>query len=107
MVFCFAKAQLSLGLIDPLQKLVLEYMYESNSLPPIDRILYLKRDPVLCYGRMKRRGRSEATDVPLGYLLLLHRAYEEFIESFGDKVVVIDGNGSEEDVRSRVIRELK
>jgi len=105
-VFCFSKLQLSLGYINPIEKLVIEHMYETDCLPPMDRIFYLKTDPLVCYERLKRRGRSEESGISLDYLCKLHKVYDEYIQRFGDKVSMINGNSTKEDIRSQITLEL-
>jgi len=106
-VFCFSKLQLSLGNISPIEKLVIEHMYETDSLSPMDRVFYLKTDPSVCHERLKRRDRSEESGISLDYLCKLHKVYDEYIQScFGDKVTIINGNSTKEDIRSQITLEL-
>jgi deoxyadenosine/deoxycytidine kinase len=45
----------------------------------LDLIIYLRTDPEIAYKRMMSRGRSEEAGAPLGYLQLLHDAYEDWL----------------------------
>ncbi len=45
----------------------------------LDLIVYLRTSPEVAYSRMMDRGRKEEAGAPLGYLQLLHDAYEDWL----------------------------
>jgi deoxyadenosine/deoxycytidine kinase len=49
-------------------------------LQPPDLIVYLKCGPETALGRIKKRGRTCESDIPLDFLQDLHLAYEDWIE---------------------------
>ena len=60
---------------------------------PVQKIIYIKTDPVICYQRIKMRSREGENVISLEYLKSCNNYHEEMINSFDkQKVTLIDGN---------------
>ncbi|CAK9295225.1 unnamed protein product [Gordionus sp. m RMFG-2023] len=65
----------------------------------IDLIIYIRTDPIICYHRIKERGRIEETMISLDLLNELHELHEswlikKYFTDFDIPVLVLDGNQS-------------
>lgn len=94
-------------LIDDLEYEVYKQWFNwlmSRQPPNVDLIVYLRTTPETCMDRLKIRGRSEESDVPMSYLEALHARYEDWLIDNPDQhsegvhlfdgvpVLVLDGN---------------
>jgi len=104
--FCFlelAKRQGSLTLPE-LSVLYSWYDFlDQNMGLDLDLIVYLRADPEVSYERMRNRGRSEESEVPLDFITSLHNVYEDWLieQKFGEinvPVLVMDANKSKEEL---------
>ena len=60
---------------------------------PVQKIIYVKTDPVNCYSRIKLRAREGESVIPLDYLQMCHSYHEEMVNPYnGEQIVFIDGN---------------
>jgi deoxyadenosine/deoxycytidine kinase len=60
---------------------------------PVQKIIYVKTEPVNCYSRIKMRAREGESVIPLDYLQLCHGYHEEMVNSYNQsQIVTIDGN---------------
>jgi len=60
---------------------------------PVQKIIYVKTDPLNCYSRIKLRAREGESVIPLDYLERCHSYHEEMVNPYnGPKIVIIDGN---------------
>lgn len=59
-----------------------------------DGFIYVRADPEKSLERLKKRGRSEESDVPLEYLTDIHKRHDEWLMSkeMTTPVLVLDGN---------------
>lgn len=98
--YCFASMLHSVGLIDQMQWLVYEQMwdfYMRNAQLPAG-FIYLRVEPDLCLKRLQTRARSEEVGISLEYLTNLHVCHEQLlIEKMSNDqiskipVLVLDG----------------
>lgn len=80
--YCFAKNCFEMGTISGLEwslyKQWFEWLVENYTTKPTG-FIYLQSDPVVCYERLKKRGRQEEAAVPLSYLKSLHEKHEDWL----------------------------
>ena len=55
-----------------------KWMASSNNVK-IDRIIYLRSSPEICFERIKKRSRSEESNISLEYLENLHELHEQWL----------------------------
>lgn len=96
----FAKNAINSGLMNELEKNMYEYMYknwtsivENNSeftaLPTC--VVWVNTDPIMCYNRIKQRGRGEEKSVSIDYLVSLDKVHNSWLKSFPN-TLTLDGN---------------
>jgi deoxyadenosine/deoxycytidine kinase len=61
---------------------------------PINKIIYIKANPEICFERIKKRNRLGESVIPLDYLTNCHCYHEDMIEllSSTTEIIYIDGN---------------
>jgi len=61
---------------------------------PVNKTIYVKADPDICYERIHKRSRNGEEKIPLDYLIKCHNYHEEFIgiNSNNSEKLVLDGN---------------
>jgi deoxyadenosine/deoxycytidine kinase len=57
-----------------------------------DAIIYIKTDPKVSYGRIKKRNRGEESNISLEYITDLNDRYEKMIKECDIPVIILDGN---------------
>jgi deoxyadenosine/deoxycytidine kinase len=57
----------------------------AEKVPPVDEVIYLRTSPLVAFGRLQDRNRTEETSVSKEYLALLHSLHENWLinETFG------------------------
>ena len=77
----FIEALRLLNFITPLQYEILNAWFEflSEKIPKIDEMIYLRTSPLIAFGRLRGRNRSEETEVSKDYLSLLHSLHENWL----------------------------
>jgi len=87
--YIFVEAIRILNHISQIEYEVLSAWYNliSAKIPPVDEIIYLKTSPLIAYGRLRGRNRTEENNVNLDYLTLLHSLHENWLtnENHGQK----------------------
>jgi deoxycitidine kinase len=76
--------------------------------PPIrpSGVVYIRADPEVCLGRIKKRDRHGEEEIGTKYLTLLNGAHEDYIASVKADVLVIDGNREGEDFVGESARDV-
>jgi deoxyadenosine/deoxycytidine kinase len=61
---------------------------------PINKIIYIKANPEICFERIKKRNRSGENEIPLEYLINCDKYHQDMIEILTDttQIISIDGN---------------
>lgn len=87
----FAKVQHDAGYIEDRDWATYLSLFQALSLNLIrpDLILYLDVSPEVAYARIMRRRRPAEAGMDIGYLRLLHAAYEEWIEMTKDLLPIV------------------
>jgi len=70
---------------------------ENKFRPKPDGIIYIRCSPEKCLERIKKRGRSEESNVSLEYLQKLHNYHEEWLSNWKQTDVIIIDNEKEND----------
>ena len=104
--FCFLELAKRQGSLTNPELSVLYSWYDfldKNMGLDLDLIVYLRADPEVSYERMRNRGRSEESEVPLDFITSLHNVYEDWLieQKFGEinvPVLVMDANKSKEEL---------
>ncbi len=80
--YCFAKNCFESGTMTQLEwniyKEWFQWLVESYTPKPTG-FIYLRTNPDVCYDRLKKRGRSEESEIPLSYLQNLHTKHENWL----------------------------
>jgi deoxyadenosine/deoxycytidine kinase len=80
--FCFAKNSYETGTMNALEWQIYKDWFKwlvEGYTPKPDGFIYLQTTPKTCFDRMKKRNRSEETEVPLSYIELLHKKHEDWL----------------------------
>jgi deoxyadenosine/deoxycytidine kinase len=61
---------------------------------PINKIIYIKANPEICFERIKKRNRTGESEIPLDYLVNCHKYHEDMMEILYSttEIIYIDGN---------------
>jgi deoxyadenosine/deoxycytidine kinase len=61
---------------------------------PVNKIIYIKANPEICFERIKKRNRIGESVIPLDYLINCHQYHEDMIEILSStiEIIYIDGN---------------
>jgi deoxyadenosine/deoxycytidine kinase len=61
---------------------------------PVNKIIYIKANPEICFERIKKRNRIGESVIPLDYLINCHQYHQDMIEllSSTTEIIYIDGN---------------
>ena len=79
--YVFIEALRILNHITPLQYEILNswFKFLSEKIPKVDEVIYLRTSPLIAFGRLRGRNRSEETEVGKDYLTLLHSLHENWL----------------------------
>lgn len=106
--YCFLQSMLSHGSIHTSMFNILkewnEFIEKSTEIR-VDLIVYLRSSPEIVHQRIKQRGRTEESLVPLSYLQELHFLHEDWLikKNKGNNnipVLVLDGNLNQDEIES-------
>ena len=61
---------------------------------PLNKIIYIKANPEICFERIKKRNRTGESEIPLDYLINCHKYHEDMMEILYSttEIIYIDGN---------------
>jgi deoxyadenosine/deoxycytidine kinase len=61
---------------------------------PVNKIIYIKANPEICFERIKKRNRIGESVIPLDYLINCHQYHQDMIKilSSTTEIIYIDGN---------------
>lgn len=69
-----------------------------------DLVIYLKTNPAGCFRRLVTRDRPEERNVTLSYMTRIHRAHENWISQCPFRVITLDGELPQQEIKDRAIR---
>lgn len=117
--YIFSQLQYDKGHMTAIEHKLFEKIYDQLAWTP-DVVIYIRTDPSVSQQRMHTRGRECENQVPLEYLEALHNKYEGIFgrEQYLDamylheqnhtcKVILVDGNRSQDEVFADVIAHVK
>jgi deoxyadenosine/deoxycytidine kinase len=73
-------------------QIYLKWFDHFSNLQQIQKIIYLKTDPEICFNRVIKRSRDGESSISLDYLKNCHNYHENMINNINDKKLIIDGN---------------
>jgi len=89
----FAKMLFDSGLIEDVNyQIYLKWFDEFTVECPLNKIIYVKADPEVCFNRIKKRSRQGESNIPLKYLQDCHTYHEEMVKDMEVDKLLLDGN---------------
>jgi deoxyadenosine/deoxycytidine kinase len=92
----FAKMLFDSNLIEDVNyQIYLKWFDEFTVECPLNKIIYVNADPVICFDRIKKRSRVGESCIPLEYLQDCHKYHNDMITILNNqliKQIVLDGN---------------
>lgn len=92
----FAKMLFDSDLIEDVNyQIYLKWFDEFTVECPLNKIIYVNADPVICFNRIKKRSRVGESGIPLEYLQDCHKYHNDMITVLNNqliKQIVLDGN---------------
>ena len=73
-------------------QIYLKWFDHFSQLQQIQKVIYLKTDPEICFYRVGKRSRDGESTISSEYLKDCHDYHENMINSISNKILVIDGN---------------
>jgi deoxyadenosine/deoxycytidine kinase len=73
-------------------QIYLKWFDHFSQLQQIQKVIYLKTDPEICFYRVGKRSRDGESTISSEYLNNCHDYHENMINSISNKILVIDGN---------------
>jgi deoxyadenosine/deoxycytidine kinase len=75
----------------------------------VDKIVYVKTDPTICYSRIQKRSRTGESNIELYYLQKCHNYHESMLDVNTDKCVcknqiIVDGNADIYDSPNQLVQ---
>ncbi|KAK5646195.1 hypothetical protein RI129_004659 [Pyrocoelia pectoralis] len=80
--YCFVEKMIRDDILPPPSASVIDEWFKwatSNTICPVDLIIYLRASPEVVYQRMRERNREEEKSVPLQYLREMHEMHENWL----------------------------
>jgi len=90
--YVFAKMLYDSGKIREIDWVIYNYWFNTFSDKiKTNLVVYINTNPVICYERIKSRGRAGEESIPLEYLENCHKYHEEWLENKTD-IITLNGN---------------
>jgi deoxyadenosine/deoxycytidine kinase len=93
--YVFAKMLFEMKNIEDVNYQIYNKWFEEFALEfPINKIIYIKATPEICFERIKKRNRTGENEIPLEYLINCDKYHQDMIEILTDttQIIYIDGN---------------
>jgi len=91
--YVFAKMLYDSGKMEDIEyKIYLKWFDHFANMQKIQKVIYLKTKPEICFERISKRNRDGESNIPLDYLENCHNYHEIMIENINDEILVIDSN---------------
>jgi deoxyadenosine/deoxycytidine kinase len=93
--YVFAKMLFEMKNIEDVNyQIYIKWFEEFASEFPINKIIYIKANPEICFERIKKRNRNGENEIPLDYLINCHKYHQDMIDllSTTTEIIYIDGN---------------
>lgn len=94
----FAKMLYNSGFIEEVNyKIYLRWFDSFSSEFPLNKVIYVKADPEVCFDRIKKRSRTGESNIPLTYLENCHTHHNDMLDITSSNCIchdqiVLDGN---------------
>jgi deoxyadenosine/deoxycytidine kinase len=87
----FAEVNYRLGNISGRDWNTYLHLYESfcRVVPPPEVVIYLRTTPEIAWMRIQDRGRKSEQNIPMSYMICLHRVYDQWVEEMSSKTQVM------------------
>jgi len=103
-VYVFSKMLVDDETLDKLEMDVHKQILNMFNYEKPDLLIYLDTSPELSYERLLRRSRNGELTISLEYLTKLNQIYNQEKDNLAKRVVVINGNQSEEEILNQAIQ---
>ena len=91
--YIFAKMLFDSGKLEDVEyQIYLKWFDHFSDLQKIQKIIYLKTDPDICFYRVNKRSREGESMISLEYLKNCHEYHENMIDNINDQKLIINGN---------------
>lgn len=91
--YVFAKMLYDSGKMEDIEyEIYLKWFDHFANMQKIQKVIYLKTQPEICFERISKRNRDGESNIPLDYLENCHKYHEDMIENINDEILVIDSN---------------
>jgi deoxyadenosine/deoxycytidine kinase len=91
--YVFAKMLYDNGKLEDVEyEIYLKWFNHFSELQKIQKVIYLKTDPEICYSRVNKRSRIGESNISIEYLKECHKYHEDMINIINHEVLVIDSN---------------
>ena len=91
--YVFAKMLYDSGKMEDIEyEIYLKWFDHFANMQKIQKVIYLKTKPEICFERISKRNRDGESNIPLDYLENCHKYHEDMIENINDEILVIDSN---------------
>jgi deoxyadenosine/deoxycytidine kinase len=93
--YVFAKMLFEMKNIEDINYQIYNQWFEEFACEfPVNKIIYIKATPEICFERIKKRNRIGESVIPLDYLINCHQYHEDMIEILSStiEIIYIDGN---------------
>jgi deoxyadenosine/deoxycytidine kinase len=91
--YVFAKMLYDSQKIEDIEyQIYLKWFDEFSNIIPIQKIIYLKTSPEICFYRMNKRNREGESNIKIDYLKTCHEYHEEMIQKMYENTLIIDSN---------------
>lgn len=87
----FAEVNYRLGNISDRDWNTYIHLYDSfcRVVPPPEVVVYLRTTPEIAWARVHTRGRKSEQNIPMSYMICLHRVYDQWVEEMSSKTQVM------------------
>jgi deoxyadenosine/deoxycytidine kinase len=92
--YVFAKMLFEMKNIEDVNYQIYNKWFEEFALEfPINKIIYIKATPEICFNRIKKRNRTGESNIPLDYLIQCNTYHDEMMKILSSvEIIELDGN---------------
>jgi deoxyadenosine/deoxycytidine kinase len=92
--YVFAKMLFEMKNIEDVNYQIYNKWFEEFALEfPINKIIYIKATPEICFNRIKKRDRTGESNIPLDYLIQCNTYHDEMMKILSSvEIIELDGN---------------
>jgi deoxyadenosine/deoxycytidine kinase len=91
--YVFAKMLYDTGKLEDIEyQIYLNWFEHFLDIQKIQKVVYLKTEPDICYFRISKRNRTGESNISIDYLKQCHQYHEDMINCLTDKKLVINSN---------------